>query len=122
MLIALLNPQNNGTILLLACESRSLAMLRAVLSHSGLDVNYRRERDGETALLLLVKGGSSAMVRHLLSYGGVDCNLANKDGTTALMRACESDLQASTIPILLEQEQLNVGMQNKSGELGDSFL
>lgn len=52
------------------------------------------------------------MVRSLLSYGGIDCNLANKDGTTALMRACESDLQASMIPILL-QEELDLGLQNK---------
>eukprot|EP01031_Cornospumella_fuschlensis_P031361 gene31361-37901_t len=103
------------TPLLIACASRNAAMLRALLQQKGLRVNATNRRD-ETPLSLLAQGDCADMVSSLLRYGGVDINRRDKEGCTALVKACAGYTQRSTVMRLLKETDVDLTATNQYGE------
>uniref|UniRef100_A0A8C7S9S6 Uncharacterized protein n=1 Tax=Oncorhynchus mykiss TaxID=8022 RepID=A0A8C7S9S6_ONCMY len=68
---------------------------------------------GQTALMLAVSHGRTAMVRLLLSCQA-DLNIQDKDGSTALICACEHS-HVEIARILLESDHCDTSLTDKVG-------
>uniref|UniRef100_A0A8C7KFB3 KN motif and ankyrin repeat domain-containing protein 4 n=2 Tax=Oncorhynchus kisutch TaxID=8019 RepID=A0A8C7KFB3_ONCKI len=78
------------------------------------DVNARASQAGQTALMLAVSHGRTAMVRLLLSCQA-DLNIQDKDGSTALICACEHS-HVEIARILLESDHCDTSLTDKDGQ------
>ncbi|EDV22366.1 uncharacterized protein TRIADDRAFT_58901 [Trichoplax adhaerens] len=79
-------------------------IIMKMLSHS--DVDAKATKTGQTALMLAA-AHNKVIFSHLLIQAGADINLQDKDGSTALMTACEHGLK-DIVKLLLAQPNINV--------------
>jgi len=77
----------------MACitKNRSDDYIRIILEVAGdrIDVNLKRNSDGNTAIMLALDQGRSNVVTSLLDTRNVDLTISNDNGRTALMIATE---------------------------------
>ena len=77
---------NGCTALIWASQWGNLDVVRELLDHDGIDVNFKSD-SGNTALISASEGGHLDVVCALLNHDGIDVNIQNEDGETALMWA-----------------------------------
>jgi ankyrin repeat domain-containing protein 50 len=91
---------NGQTLLMHACEARSLDVIRFLLDIRDLDINVV-DKEGRSALSHAAgcHDPSTEIVKLLTSHEGTDVNIADCRGHTPLMRAC--DIRSLEIVMIL---------------------
>ena len=108
--------RNDGTTALLSACKRGQSTSVIFLLDSGADMNIRKP-DGNTCLYLAVHGHCSKETLQKIIDQGSNVNALNRNGETALIRACY-DANSESVRVLLENE----AEPNISDALGNSSL
>ena len=82
--------KSGGTALISASERGHVEVVKELLEHTDIDVNYKNERGGTALLEAIVLGNGSEShkkVIQMLIDHGADVNMANKENITPLQYA-----------------------------------
>jgi ankyrin repeat protein len=104
------------TPLAAACLNNYTEIINLLLSKEGINVNLRRNLNGETALYLAASHWDLLeAVKLLLEREDIDINLPNNDGWTPLHRAI-GRRNFSMVKLLLEREDIDINLPNNDGQ------
>lgn len=104
---------SDGYKFLQAVEKQDQATVEDLLNKSSTVINARDRSDGHTALHIAVRARAYRWLSYLLGKGA-DPNIADKDGVTPLMLACQMNMADAVVA--LARSGAKVDIANGAGE------